>query len=83
MHISERARTIQESAIRKLDAAVGRAKGVHFHRLNIGQPDVPTPRPVMEALAREEGPTTPPRAPASPPSTSWSPRVAPRRCSSP
>jgi aspartate aminotransferase len=56
MHISERARTIQESAIRKLDAAVGRAKGVHFHRLNIGQPDVPTPRPVMEALAREEGP---------------------------
>ena len=56
MHLSERAKTIQESAIRKLDAAVNRATGVHFHRLNIGQPDVPTPRPVMEALAREEGP---------------------------
>ncbi len=56
MHLSARARTIQESAIRKLDAAVNRAEGVHFHRLNIGQPDVPTPRPVMEALAREEGP---------------------------
>ena len=56
MHLSERARTIQESAIRKLDAAVNRAAGVHFHRLNIGQPDVPTPRPVMDALAREEGP---------------------------
>lgn len=56
MHLSERARTIQESAIRKLDAAVNRATGVHFHRLNIGQPDVPTPRPVMDALAAEEGP---------------------------
>lgn len=56
MHLSARARTIQESAIRKLDAAVNRAQGVHFHRLNIGQPDVPTPRPVMEALAKEEGP---------------------------
>jgi aspartate aminotransferase len=56
MHLSERAKTIQESAIRKLDAAVNRATGVHFHRLNIGQPDVPTPRPVMDALAREEGP---------------------------
>ncbi len=55
MHLSERARVIQESAIRKLDAAVARAHGVHFHRLNIGQPDVPTPRPVLDALAREEG----------------------------
>lgn len=55
MHLSERARTIQESAIRKLDAAVNRAVGVHFHRLNIGQPDVPTPRPVMDALSREDG----------------------------
>jgi aspartate aminotransferase len=56
MHLSERALTIQESAIRKLDAAVARAHGVHFHRLNIGQPDVPTPRPVMDALAKEDGP---------------------------
>ncbi|MDP2305196.1 MAG: pyridoxal phosphate-dependent aminotransferase [Pseudomonadota bacterium] len=56
MHLSERARTIQESAIRKLDAAVLRASGVHFHRLNIGQPDVPTPRSVMDALAKEDGP---------------------------
>lgn len=55
MHLSERARSIQESAIRKLDAAVNRAPGVHFHRLNIGQPDVPTPRAVMDALAREDG----------------------------
>ena len=54
MFLSARARTIQESAIRKLDAVVARAKDVHFHRLNIGQPDVLTPRPIMDALARED-----------------------------
>lgn len=56
MQLSHRAQSIQESAIRKLDAAVARARDVHFHRLNIGQPDVPTPRPVLDALAREDGP---------------------------
>jgi len=56
MHLSARARSIQESAIRKLDAAVNRAAGVHFHRLNIGQPDVVTPREVMDALATQDSP---------------------------
>ncbi len=56
MRISNRATSIQESAIRKLDAAVGRAKGVHFHKLNIGQPDVPTPQPILDALAHADGP---------------------------
>jgi aspartate aminotransferase len=55
MRLSTRATSIQESAIRKLDAAVNRAAGVHFHRLNIGQPDVVTPPEVMEALARRDG----------------------------
>lgn len=54
MRLSTRALSIQESAIRKLDAAVNRAHGVHFHRLNIGQPDVVTPREVMDALAHED-----------------------------
>lgn len=54
MHLSERALAIQESAIRKLDAAVNRFPDVHFHRMNIGQPDVPTPRAVMDALAAED-----------------------------
>ena len=56
MHLSQRALSIQESAIRKLDAAVNRgvAAGVHYHRLNIGQPDVPTPRPILDALATED-----------------------------
>jgi aspartate aminotransferase len=56
MQLSRRAQSIQESAIRKLDAAVARAHDTYFHRLNIGQPDVPTPRPILEALAKEDGP---------------------------
>jgi aspartate aminotransferase len=56
MHLSERARSIQESAIRKLDAAVNRFPAVHFHRMNIGQPDVPTPAAVLAALAAADGP---------------------------
>lgn len=56
MHISTRAKVIQESAIRKLDAAVGKAVGVHFHKLNIGQPDVHTPESVMAALATMDSP---------------------------
>jgi aspartate aminotransferase len=56
MHLSERARSIQESAIRKLDAAVNRFPEVHFHRMNIGQPDVPTPAVVLAALAAADGP---------------------------
>lgn len=54
MRLSTRALSIQESAIRKLDAAVNRAAGVHFHRMNIGQPDVVTPREIMDALAAED-----------------------------
>jgi aspartate aminotransferase len=49
--LSRRVGALQESAIRKLDAVVRAQKGVHFHRLNIGQPDVPTPRPLLEAIA--------------------------------
>jgi aspartate aminotransferase len=48
--VSQRARGMQESAIRKLDALVARQQGVHFHRLNIGQPDVPTPEPMLSAI---------------------------------
>ncbi len=56
MHLSERARSIQESAIRKLDAAVNAARDVHFYKLNIGQPDVGTPQPVLDALAHADSP---------------------------
>jgi aspartate aminotransferase len=56
MRISQRAQTIQESAIRKLDQFVARSPEVTFHKLNIGQPDVPTPAPVMAALAEQDSP---------------------------
>lgn len=56
MRLSHRAQIIQESAIRKLDGAVAKAPEVHFHKLNIGQPDVPTPPSVMAALAHGDSP---------------------------
>ena len=50
--ISERARTVQASPIRKLvpfaDAA--KAKGRRVIHLNIGQPDIPTPREMLDAI---------------------------------
>jgi aspartate aminotransferase len=52
MNISTRGREIQESPIRKLkpyaDAAISR--GIHVYFLNIGQPDVPTPSAVWNAI---------------------------------
>jgi aspartate aminotransferase len=49
--LSKRVGGLQESAIRKLDALVRAQRDVHFHRLNIGQPDVPTPAPLLDAIA--------------------------------
>lgn len=52
--LSQRAAHMPASPIRKLvpfaDAA--RARGVHVHQLNIGQPDVETPRPMIDAYRR-------------------------------
>ena len=50
MHLSNRANQLQESAIRKLNSTVVQQKNVHFYKLNIGQPDVTTPRPMIEAI---------------------------------
>ena len=50
MQLSQRAMTLQESAIRKLDLLVPNHPDVHFLRLNIGQPDVPTPEPILQAI---------------------------------
>jgi aspartate aminotransferase len=54
MRLSQRALSIQESAIRKLDATVAKNAHVHYHRLNIGQPDIPTPQVMLDALAKED-----------------------------
>jgi aspartate aminotransferase len=52
MKISQRGLDIQESPIRKLkpyaDDAIKR--GIHVYFINIGQPDIPTPEPVWDAI---------------------------------
>ncbi|MFO0723796.1 MAG: pyridoxal phosphate-dependent aminotransferase [Myxococcota bacterium] len=52
--LSERAKKLPSSPIRKLVpfADEARARGVHVHQLNIGQPDVETPRAMIEAYRR-------------------------------
>jgi len=52
MNISKRGHQIQPSPIRKLKpyADQAQAKGIHVYFLNIGQPDIPTPKPVLEAI---------------------------------
>jgi aspartate aminotransferase len=52
MDISHRGAEIQESPIRKLKPFADEAKerGIHVYFINIGQPDIPTPKPVWDAL---------------------------------
>lgn len=52
MKISNRGLEIQASPIRKLKPLADKAiaKGIHVYFINIGQPDIPTPQPVWEAL---------------------------------
>ena len=49
MELSTRAIEIQESPIRKLApyADEAKAKGIHVYHLNIGQPDIETPKEIM------------------------------------
>lgn len=52
MELSHRGRTIQASPIRKLKpyADQALAKGIHIYFLNIGDPDIPTPQPILDAV---------------------------------
>lgn len=52
MDISKRGREIQPSPIRKLKpyADKARERGIHVYFLNIGQPDIPTPQPIIDAF---------------------------------
>jgi len=52
MNLSQRARDIQESPIRKLSAPANAAKalGIRVYHLNIGQPDIPTPEAFFEGI---------------------------------
>ena len=50
-HISERGLSAAASPIRRLSpyADAAKARGIHVHHLNIGQPDIETPRSVIDA----------------------------------
>lgn len=52
MEISRRGQTVQASPIRKLKPYADRAleKGIKIYFLNIGDPDIPTPRPILDAV---------------------------------
>jgi len=58
MEISLRGRTVQASPIRKFkpyaDAAI--KAGVKVYFLNIGDPDIPTPKPILEAVRSFDDP---------------------------
>jgi aspartate aminotransferase len=51
MKLSSRALEIQASPIRKLmpHAIAAKKRGIKVYHLNIGQPDIPTPQPMLEA----------------------------------
>ena len=50
MNLSKRATEIQASPIRKLKpfADNAKAKGIHVYHLNIGQPDIETPKEMLD-----------------------------------
>lgn len=50
--ISQRGRQMPQSPIRKLAplAEAAEARGVKIYRLNIGQPDLPSPRAALDAI---------------------------------
>ncbi|MCP4805491.1 MAG: aminotransferase class I/II-fold pyridoxal phosphate-dependent enzyme [Proteobacteria bacterium] len=48
--LSPRVQALQESAIRKLDAHTWARPEVEFLRVNIGQPDIPTPPEMLSAV---------------------------------
>jgi len=52
MNISKRGQDIQPSPIRKLKPYADEAmeRGIHVYFLNIGQPDIPTPQPILDAF---------------------------------
>ena len=57
--ISRRGREMQSSPIRKLAALAETRKkqGIHVYHLNIGQPDLPTPAPVLDTVHKLSRPT--------------------------
>ncbi len=54
--ISHRAHTMPPSPIRKLVpyAEAAKKRGVHVYHLNIGQPDIETPKPILDAVRHSD-----------------------------
>jgi aspartate aminotransferase len=54
LQISHRGQTVQASPIRKLKPYADKAlaKGIHVYFLNIGDPDIPTPKPILDEVRR-------------------------------
>jgi aspartate aminotransferase len=52
MEISLRGRTVQASPIRKLKPYADKAleRGIKIYHLNIGDPDIPTPKPILDVV---------------------------------
>lgn len=52
LNVSQRGRTAPASPVRKLMplAADARARGISIYHVNIGQPDIPTPDPILRAI---------------------------------
>jgi aspartate aminotransferase len=52
IRVSRRGRTAPPSPVRKLTpfASAAEARGVSVLHVNIGQPDIPTPRPILDAI---------------------------------
>jgi len=61
VRISNRAKEMQASPIRKLYpyAVEAKKKGITVYHLNIGQPDVPTPRQIFEGIRNFSDPVLP------------------------
>ncbi|MEO0238848.1 MAG: pyridoxal phosphate-dependent aminotransferase [candidate division WOR-3 bacterium] len=61
LRISNRAKEMQASPIRKLYpyAVEAKKKGITVYHLNIGQPDVPTPRQIFEGIRNFSDPVLP------------------------
>ena len=59
--LSQRAATMPASPIRRLapHAVAARKRGLEVHGLNIGQPDIPTPREILDRLKQYAAPYVP------------------------
>lgn len=61
LRVSQRGHLAPPSPVRKLTplAVAARARGIHIYHLNIGQPDLATPAPILERIRNYDAPLVP------------------------